>query len=604
MTPSVSSASGLERFLRVENRNPDLRRRGRVLATMLLGMTAAMLALATFNALQGESRFYVVNGLLLLTLLVIFLINRFGFVYAAGLCTVALTGAAPFLLVDEQLTASYITMPLPVLVSSSLLVPWSGFVVAILLIAGAMLLDVASPALLMLFIIAIVSYLFADSLNRAYRESNHRALHDPLTDLPNRDLFLDRLEHAMAFTNRSSSSLAVLFIDVDNFKIINDSLGHETGDELLIRIGERIQACVRPEDTVARLGGDEFTVLLENLKDMGDAIDVAERIAERLREPFDLGDREVTVDLSTGIALSGPGHTRPVDLLRDADVAMYQAKTAGAEYEVFRASMHAQALERLELEEDLRRAIENRSFEVYYQPKVSFLTGRIVGVEALVRWGNSKRGLMMPSEFIPVAEETGLIVPIGNQMLKESCRQLREWQARRSVPSALKMCVNLSVRQFQHPDLIEDVSQVLRSTGLRPDSLQLEITESLVMEDEQYAIETLNKLKTLGVLLSIDDFGKGYSSLSYLKDLPVDSLKIDGSFIHRMDQEAADAAIVRSVIDLAHTLNLEVIAEWVENERQSSLLREMRCDMGQGYYFSKPLSGKEVGQLLSEQLSF
>ncbi len=603
MTPLVSSASVLERFLKVENRNPDLRRRGRVLATMILGMTAAMLALAAFNALQGEYRFYAVNGLLLLALLAIFLINRFGFVYAAGLCTVALTAAAPFLLVDEQLTASYITMPLPVLISSSLLVPWSGFAVAILMIAGAVLLDVASPALLMLFIVAIVSYLFADSLNRAYRESHHRALHDPLTDLPNRDLFLDRLEHAMYLTKRTSNSIAVLFVDVDNFKVINDSLGHETGDELLIRVGERIQTCVRPEDTVARLGGDEFTVLLENLKDVGDAIDVAERIAERLREPFDLVEREVTVDLSTGIALSGPEHTRPVDLLRDADVAMYQAKTAGAKYEVFRASMHAQALERLELEEDLRQAIESRDFEVYYQPKVTFRTGRVAGVEALVRWGSSKRGLMMPSEFIPVAEETGLIVPIGNQVLKEACGQLREWQMHRGVSSALKMCVNLSVRQFQHPNLIDDIGWILQSTGLRPDSLQLEITESLVMEDEQHAIETLDKLKTLGVLLSIDDFGKGYSSLSYLKDLPVDSLKIDGSFIQRMDQEAADAAIVRSMIDLAHTLDLEVIAEWVANGRQSALLREMGCDLGQGYYFSEPLPGERVARLLAERLS-
>lgn len=573
------------------------------MAIMLLGMATAMLILTAFNALRGDSQYYAMDGLLLLSLLAIFLANRSGFVYVASLCTIALTVAVPFLLVGEELRASYITMPLPILISSFLLVPWSGFVVAVLMIAGAALFGMASLSLLILLIVAIISYLFADSLNRAHRESRHQALHDPLTNLPNRDLFLGRLEHAMDLAKRASSSIAVLFIDIDNFKIINDSLGHEVGDKLLLQIGRRIQDGVRPGDIVARMGGDEFTVLLENLTGVGDAVDVAKRIAEQLRTPFNLSEREVTVDLSTGVAMSGPDYAHSMDLLHEADVAMYQAKKAGAEYEVFRTSMHMQALERLELEEDLRRAIESEDFEVYYQPIVSLHTGRVTEVEALVRWGRSKRGLMMPSEFIPIAEETGLIVPIGKEVLEEACTQAREWHAHYSVSPPLKMCVNLSVRQFQHLDLIDDVTQVLQRTSLEPSSLQLEITESVLMDDEQRAINILKKLKTLGVQLSIDDFGKGYSSLSYLKALPVDSLKIDGSFIQGIDRDGTDAAIVRSIIDLAHTLNLKVTAEWVENRQQSQRLLEMGCDLVQGYYFSTPLPGKEAGRLLAEQPS-
>ncbi|MGF1471948.1 MAG: putative bifunctional diguanylate cyclase/phosphodiesterase [Rubrobacteraceae bacterium] len=593
----------MERVLKVSSINPDLRRKGRVLAVMLLGMTAAMLTLALYNTVRSDEQYYVTNGLIVFSLVAIFLANRFGFVYTAGLCTIALATAGPFLLIGDQLKSSYLAMPLPILIASSLIAPWTGFVVAVFLIAGAALFGIFSPSLLILFIVAIISYLFADSLDRAYRESRHRALHDPLTDLPNRDLFLDRLEHAADRMERTSKFMAVLFMDVDNFKIINDSLGHEVGDKLLIRVGNRIRSCVRPEDTVARLGGDEFTVLLENLADVSGAIDVAERIAERLRKPFDLSGREISVELSTGIALSGPGDTRPVDLLRDADVAMYQAKKANAEYEVFRTSMHAEALGRLELEGELRHAIENEDFEIYYQPKVSFRSGRIVEVEALVRWGSSRRSLVMPSEFIPVAEETGLIVPIGKQVLEEACRQVKEWQVHHGIAFAVKMCVNLSVRQFQHHNLIADIIHVLQETGLRSETLQLEITESLVMQDEQHAIDILRKLKTLGIQLSIDDFGKGYSSLSYLRDLPVDSLKIDRSFVQGIDREAADAAIVRSVIGLAHTLNLEVTAEGVENAQQSSLLQEMGCDLAQGYFFFKPLPGEEVGRLLAEQVS-
>ncbi len=591
-----------ERVLRVENRDPDLRRRGRVLSIMLVGMSVVMLVLAAYNALLGETQYYVMNGSIFLSLLAIFLINRSGFVYVAGLGAVALTAVAPFLLVDEQLTASYIAMPLPVLISSSLLVPWSSFVVAGLMIASAALFGIASPSLLILLVVAIISYLFAESLNRAYRESRYQALHDSLTGLPNRNLFLERLEHAMSRMNRTSGSVAVLFIDVDNFKVINDSLGHETGDKLLIRVGERMRGCVRPEDTVARLGGDEFTVLFENLSEEGGAIDVAERIAERLKIPFDLDGHQVTVNLSMGIALYSHEHTRPIDLLRDADVAMYQAKKANVGYEVFRTSMRAQALERLELEEDLRRAIESGDFEVYYQPKVSFRTGTIAEMEALVRWGSSKRGLVMPSEFIPIAEDTGMIIPIGNQVLEVACKQLKDWQVHRGVSTELRMCVNLSVGQFQHPSLVDSISECLQKAELRPDCLQLEITESVVMEDERHAIETLEKLKTLGVQLSIDDFGKGYSSLSYLKNLPVSSVKIDGSFIQGMNHEIADAAIVRSVIDLAHTLSLEVTAEGVENGWQSSRLQEMGCDLGQGFYFSKPLPDEEIGLLLTKQL--
>lgn len=598
----IADAESPKAMLEVRSHDPNLRRKGRVLAVILLGMAATVTVLAVFNTVQGYLYYNTTNGVLLALTLGLLVLNRFGFVRTAGLFTVLLSAAGAFLLVWEEPMAAYLAMTLPILVASSLLVPWGGFVVSAMMIACAVVLDVANPSLLILVIVAIISYLFADTLDRAYRESRHQAFHDPLTGLPNRALFLDRLEQAISRAERSRERVAVLFSDVDNFKVINDSLGHEIGDELLVQLGQRIRDSVRPGDTAARLGGDEFVVLLEGVADVSDAVYAADRILESLRAPFDLGGREITVATSTGIALNDSAHTRPANLLRDADVAMYQAKKNRTRHRVFHSDMNAWALKRLELEGDLRRAIERGDFEVYYQPKVLLGTGRTVGVEALVRWGNSERGSMMPSEFIPLAEETGLIVPIGEQVLEKACRQAKEWHERSKFPPGLNMSVNLSVRQFQELDLVDTVCRTLQRTGLKAESLQLEITESALMENERRAIGTLRKLKALGVKVAIDDFGKGYSSLNYLRDLPADSLKIDKSFVDGIDKDEPNAAIVRLIIELAHTLGLEVTAEGIETVSQLTRLLNMGCDLGQGYYFSRPLPVEQAATFIAAEL--
>ena len=566
-------------------------------------MAAAVAVLAVVNTVQGDLHYNATNGVFMALTLGLLLLNRSGFVRAAGLFTVLLSAAGSLLLIGEDPAVAYLAMTLPILLASSLLVPWGGFVVSAMIIACAVVLDVADPSLLVLFVVAVISYLFADTLERAYRESYHRAFHDPLTGLPNRALFLDRLKHAAARAARDRKCIAVLFMDVDNFKAINDSLGHELGDDLLVQISRRLRGCVRPGDTAARLSGDEFTVLLEEVAHASDAVYVAERIADELQKPFDLDGREIAVTASTGIALNDPSSKQPTGLLRDADVAMYQAKKAKLRYKVFHPDMHEKALERLELKGDLRRAIEKKDFRVHYQPKVLLGTGRIAGVEALVRWGSPERGLVMPCEFVPVAEETGMILSIGEQVLEEACQQAREWEERHALPPEWKVCVNLSARQFHNPELlVRDVGRVLHRTGLQANRLQLEITESMVMEHEQRAVDTLRELRALGIKIAIDDFGTGYSSLSYLKDLPVDSLKIDKSFVRGLGEDEADTAIVGLVINLAHTLNLDVTAEGVENDRQLTRLLQMGCDLGQGYYFSKPLPSEEAGALMATNL--
>ncbi len=425
----------------------------------------------------------------------------------------------------------------------------------------------------------------------------YQAFHDTLTGLPNRALLIDRLEHALARTQRQESPAAVLFLDLDRFKIVNDSLGHEVGDGLLEAVGQRLLRCLRPEDTAARIGGDEFVVLLENIGSTSYAVRVAERILAALQAPFDIEGHEMVVTTSIGIALSSPGYGAS-ELLRDADVAMYRAKDEGkARYQVFDPSMNAHAMKRLELENQLRRAIEGGQLRVYYQPKVEMGSGRVVGMEALVRWEHPERGLILPAEFVPLAEETALILPLGRWVLEEACRQGRAWQELCECP--LTMSVNLSAKQFQQPNLVAEISDVLEATGLKPRHLVLEITESVLMERASANISMLQGLKSLGVGLAIDDFGTGYSSLDYLKRFPVDVLKIDRSFVNELGQSTVDTAIVQTVIDLAGALHLEPVAEGVETAAQASHLRDMGCRIYQGHYFAKPLPSADAAALLT-----
>ncbi len=429
----------------------------------------------------------------------------------------------------------------------------------------------------------------------------HQAFHDGLTGLANRALFMDRLAHALPRACRRREHCAVLFLDLDSFKLINDSLGHQIGDQLLVAVAQRLLGCVRTEDTVARLGGDEFTVLLEDITEIADATMVAERIAARFQEPFSLGGKELFVSASIGIAMSSAEQQQPEeDLLRNADVAMYAAKKQGkAQFRVFAPSMHDATLTRLELETDLRRAIERGEMKVYYQPVVNLETGVICEMEALVRWEHPRRGILLPASFIPVAEENGLILPLGRWVLAEACRQARAWQAHSSAGSPLVVNVNFSARQFQQPDLVQTVSEVLQDTGLPPDSLQLELTEIVLSQDEQASLEKLRALKALGVRLAIDDFGTGFSSLSYLKRLPADAIKIDRSFITGPGAAAEDSAIVEAVIAFARALRLTVTSEGVETEAQLAHLRTLGCHRGQGFHFSPPLPGPKAAALLA-----
>ena len=423
---------------------------------------------------------------------------------------------------------------------------------------------------------------------------SHQAFHDALTGLPNRALLLDRLEQAIRRVGRlgEAGKVAVLLTDLDNFKYVNDSLGHEAGDYLLIEVASRIASCLRPEDTVARFGGDEFVVLLEGTKNVAEAVAVAERISRELGTPFAVDSQEIFVTTSTGIVMGGSDNAQ--DLLRNADVAMYLSKESGRDrYEVYEAHMRSLTSERLGLEGDLRRAVDLgcEEFVVQYQPEVDTATGRTVGMEALVRWRSPGRGLVPPDEFIPLAEETGLIVPIGRRVLIEACRRAQEWSSLRPDGPVVEVSVNLSARQFRDPGLLEDVASVLGETGLAPGMLTLELTESILTAETPVVLATVQYLKLLGVKLSIDDFGTGYSSLSYLKRFPVDYLKIDRSIVSGMEEDPRDEAIVSAAVTLAHALGERVVAEGVETEGQLARLREMGCEIVQGFYFSRPLEG-------------
>ena len=430
----------------------------------------------------------------------------------------------------------------------------------------------------------------------------YTSVHDPLTDLPNRVLFIDRLSHVMERTKRRKDYMyAVFFLDLDRFKVVNDSLGHSVGDKLLIESAQRISACMRSEDTVARLGGDEFVILLEDIKDNADALQVAERIQNNLTMPFDLDGHMVFVFASIGIVLSGADYESPDDVLRDADIAMYRAKGQGlGRYEIFDPTMLDRAMTRLELETDLRKALEYQQFVVHYQPILNMVSQRIVGFEALVRWQHPTKGLIPPAEFIPTAEETGLIIPLGYWVLDEACRQIHTWNVQYSSDPPLTINVNLSIRQCEQPDLVQKISDILHKNRLDASLLKLELTESLIIKDAEFITVMLSDFRELGIQVQIDDFGTGYSSLSYLHTLPIDTLKIDRSFISRLGTNNNGAEIVQTILSLAHNLGMKVIAEGVETDEQYSELSAMDCEFMQGFLFSKAVDSHEAGALLGK----
>ncbi len=429
----------------------------------------------------------------------------------------------------------------------------------------------------------------------------YSTLHDPLTGLPNRSLFTERLRHAMRRAARHPDNLfAVLFLDLDRFKEVNDNLGHFAGDELLRAVARRLEACIRPEDTVARLSGDEFAILLESITETSDAGRVAERIEEALSFPINLGGAEVTTSASMGIVTSSMSHDQPEQVIRSADMAMYRAKAAGrARYELFDRAMHTDALARLQLETDLRRAVEHGEFRLHYQPVVSLRTGRVTGFEALVRWEHPERGLVQPADFIPVAEETGLIVPMGSWVLFEACRQVKEWQSAHPRTNPISIGVNLSARQFSQPGLIDQITRALENTGILPSTLRLEITESAIIDKGRYAASILSQIRALGVHVYLDDFGTGYSSLSYLHGLPIHGIKIDRAFIGNMETDENNMRLVRTILTLAEVIGVRAEAEGISSADQLKELRSLNCEQGQGYLFSAPITREAVEELLA-----
>jgi diguanylate cyclase (GGDEF)-like protein/PAS domain S-box-containing protein len=430
----------------------------------------------------------------------------------------------------------------------------------------------------------------------------HRAFYDPLTDLPNRALFLDRLHHMFQRARRAMDNplFAVLYLDLDRFKAINDSLGHDAGDELLVGIARRLERCLRPGDTLARLGGDEFTVLLDDIRSEADATGVAERIHEELADPIEVRGFEMFPSVSVGIALSTTGYDCPEDMLRDADTAMYRVKAAGrAGHQVFDGDMHQRAVSSLRLESDLRRAIERKEILPFYQPIVNLEDGSVLGFEALARWRHPSRGLLTPDLFIPVAEETGLVGAIGEWMLDEVCRQAREWQRKYPLWSQLGISVNVSGRQLSHGNLAGAVERALTTSGLDPACLTLEITESALMHNLNAGAGMVQRLHGMLVGLHLDDFGTGYSSLAYLHNFPVHALKIDRSFVSRLDGTVQQSAIVKAIVSLAQNLGMDVIAEGVETREQADALRALGCGRGQGFLFARPLAAEKAERLLA-----
>ena len=432
----------------------------------------------------------------------------------------------------------------------------------------------------------------------------HDALHDSLTGLPNRALFTDRLDHELKRAKANPDYVfAVLFLDLDRFKVVNDSAGHLVGDQLLIEISRRLEKSVNFTDTVARLGGDEFTILLENIHNIENAISVAEKIDQALRIPFHLQGYELFTSASIGIALSCEGYEKPDEIMRDADLTMYSAKEQGrARYEIFNSSLHDRAITRLQLETDMRYGIEREEFLIYYQPISCLKTGELAGFEALARWKHPTRGIVSPGEFIPVAEETGTIIPLGTWILNKACQQMQLWQEKYPHKSSMQISVNLSGKQLREPSLLEKIDSILQETGLLGKHLKLEITESSLIENMEVATQTLLEIKSRNIKLSMDDFGTGYSSLSYLHRFPVDFLKIDRSFVQDIQVNKGNYAIVKAIVTLAHVLDMEVIAEGIEDTYQVNQLKLLKCEYGQGYYFAKPLNIQQAEELIVNSL--
>ena len=589
-------------MLKVNAQDPEVQRRGHILAVVILGIALSAATLSGVNLLNGEYEYNISNAFFLITVLGLFVLNRLGYVVAACILTVTLiVAASAVFLSGEDLAQTFIIMCIPVFIASFLLVPWSAFVVSAVVIFDTLIFNgatVNTMSLLTFITVTTIAYLLARSLDRVNRQNRQRAYYDSLTGLPNRALFLDLLSQALNRFKSDHIPRAVLFMDLDQFKVINDSLGHRAGDELLIIAARRLQNCLRPGDTAARLGGDEFIVLLDGVGDVEDAVQVAQRITKALGLPMKLAGRQMVVSTSMGIALCEDANCEPDALLRNSDAAMYQAKTEGkARCKVFSEDMHAQAMRRLELENELRLAIEREELTIYYQPKVLLSTGIIVGMEALVRWDHPTFGLIAPNEFIPLAEEVGLINSLGRWVLGEACAESRRWQEQYPAAPPLVTSVNLSLGQFQGSDLVPEIAEILRQTGLNPSCLELEITESVIMEDVEYAIDLLEHLKKLGIRVALDDFGTGYSSLEALRRFPLDALKIDKVFVDGVSKSQQDTAVVQLVIDLAHAVGIQAIAEGVETVEQLTQLRNMGCDQAQGYYFWKPLMGEEAAAL-------
>jgi diguanylate cyclase (GGDEF)-like protein len=427
----------------------------------------------------------------------------------------------------------------------------------------------------------------------------HKAMHDALTGLPNRTLFHDRLKHAVMRAKRHQSMLGVMFLDLDGFKPINDGLGHDVGDQLLKALGRRLQEGLRASDTAARFGGDEFMVLCEDVADEQHVISIAERLQAAISEPFMIAGHELTVSSSMGIVVSG-GHEESADsLIRNADAAMYRAKRQGESYEVFDDGMRSRVRARARTESDLHRAIESREFRLLYQPQVDLHSGRIVGLEALLRWDHPERGVVEPAEFLWLAEETGMITKIGEWALRQACVQARAWGTHNGAP--LRVSVNLSARQHRDPNVVDMVERILTETRTDPAVLCLEINESALVNDAESAGPTLDALKRLGVKLSIDEFGTGHSSLGTLKRFPLDMVKVDRSFVSGLGQDTEDAAIVTAIINLAHSLGLQTVADGVETKEQVDELRALGCDIGQGFYFARPRPSDAIAELLGSR---